>query len=81
MITTGVIEENQVKLFKYDLEGKLKFFRSKKEHASDFYSNFVMLVYGINKKLFGNQKYSLIDFAKDVKNGIEALNPVNGFRV
>ena len=40
-----------------------------------------MLVYGINKKLFGNQKYSLVEFAKDVKNGIESLNPVNGFRV
>jgi hypothetical protein len=27
-----------------------------------------MLLFGINKKLFGNPKYSLIDFSKDVKD-------------
>jgi hypothetical protein len=54
---------------------------SKKEHESDYYSNFVMLIYGVNKKLFGNAKYSLVDFAKDVKAGIEGLNPITHFKV
>ena len=31
------IDEESVKKFQYDLEGKLKFFRSKKDHSSDFY--------------------------------------------
>ena len=40
-----------------------------------------MLVFGINKKLFGNAKYGLVDFAKDVKEGVEGLSPVNGFKL
>ena len=40
-----------------------------------------MLVFGLNKKLIGNAKYSLVDFAKDVKAGIEGLNPVKHFKV
>ena len=32
-----------------------------------------MLLYGLNKKLFGNAKYSLIDFSKDLKPFVEGL--------
>ena len=69
-----------LKDFGYEIDGKLKFFISKKEHNSDYYSNFIMLLFGINKKIF-NGKYGLIDFARDVKEGVEGLNPINGFRV
>ena len=59
----------------------MKFFNSRQQDHSDYYSNFVMLVFGINKKLFGNAKYGLVDFAKDVKEGVEGLSPVNGFKL
>jgi hypothetical protein len=32
-----------------------------------------MLLFGMNKKLFGENKYGLLDFSKDVKAAIEAL--------
>ena len=40
-----------------------------------------MLVYGLNKKLIGDPKYSLPDFVKDVKEKVEGLNPIEGFKV
>jgi hypothetical protein len=32
-----------------------------------------MLLFGVNKKLFGESKYGLLDFSKDVKGPIEGL--------
>ena len=58
------------------MEEKLRFFVSKPGDNSDYYSNYVMLLFGLNKKLFGNPKYSLIDFSKDVKQYIESLGVV-----
>jgi len=48
----------------------VKYFKSRPEHNSDYYSNLIMLVYGLNKKLIGDPKYSLPDFVKDVKENI-----------
>lgn len=44
----------------FDVESKLKFFTSKPEDKADYYSNLVMLIYGMNKKIFSHTKYSLI---------------------
>jgi hypothetical protein len=50
--------------FSFNFNGKLKFFKSNAGEKSDYYSNYVQLVFGLNKKLFAESKYSLIDFSK-----------------
>jgi len=45
---------------------------SKPGDSSDYYCNYVMLLYGLNKKLF-KPKYSLVDFVKDIKPLVENL--------
>lgn len=65
----------------FDLTKKLKFFTAKPEDKSDYYSNYVMLIHGLNKKIFTHTKHTLHDFAKEVKEGIESLNPIMTFKV
>ena len=77
---TGV-NEQLVKQLRFDTDNKVKYFKSRSEDNSEYYSNLVMLVYGINKKIIGDCKYTLVEFAKDVKGGIEGLNPIHGFKV
>ena len=40
-----------------------------------------MLLFGINKKIISHGKFTLLDFAKNTKEGIESLNPLLGFKV
>ena len=48
---------------------KLKFFVSKPETKSDYYCNYTMLLFGLNKKLFVKE-YSAVNFMKDIKEWI-----------
>lgn len=64
------LNEELVPEIRFDVGDKHKFFISKAEDKADYYSNLVMLIYGLNKKVFSQLKYSLIDFSKDVKDGI-----------
>jgi hypothetical protein len=43
----------------FDTASKVKYFKSKPDHPSDYYSNLIMLIYGINKKIIADPKYTL----------------------
>ena len=49
---------------------KLKFFVSKPEVPSDYYFNYVMLLFGLNKKLFVKE-YRVEEFVKSIKEWLE----------
>ena len=45
---------------KFDTENKVKYFKSRSEDNSEYYSNLIMLIYGLNKKIIGDCKYTLL---------------------
>ena len=49
---------------------KLKYFVSKAEAKSDYYCNYIMLLFGLNKKLF-RKDYNVLEFVKAVKEWME----------
>lgn len=38
-------------------------------------------MFGLNKKLLGETKYSLVDFCREVKAPIEGLGVINGYQI
>ena len=81
LIKGRAVNEQLIKNMKFDTENKVKYFKSRSEDNSDYYSNLIMLIFGLNKKIIGDCKYTLLQFAKDVKEGVEGLNPIHGFKV
>ena len=62
------MEQNVWKEWNWKYGDKVKYFKSRQQDNSHYYSNLVMLMFGMNKKLMeSNSKYSLQDFVKDVK--------------
>lgn len=75
------LNEEKFKEFNFSIENKLKYFASKPGDNSDYYCNYIMLIYGLNKKLFAYPKYSLMDFTREIKPFIDGLPVLQEFKV
>ena len=51
------------------MKEKLKLFISAPNAEADYYCNFVMILFGVNKKIF-KKDYKNTDFVKDIKDWV-----------
>ena len=63
LIKAGLIDEKSTHLEINGITEKLKFFVSLPTADSDYYCNLVMLIFGLNKKLF-KKDYKNLEFVK-----------------
>ena len=65
----------------WEMEGKLKFFKSKPGEKANYYCNYGMLVFGLNKKVMAQHKYNLHQFCKDFAPAINDLPNIEGYKL
>ena len=75
------LSEQDIHGLKWDMEDKLRFFKSKTGDKANYYCNYGMLLFGVNKGLMVNRKLSLHDFIKSISPAVAQLSHIEGYRL